>query len=386
MPWIIASMVALAFLFSYFGWKWERGVKRPECSSFPLVSVLIPSYRCPQLKESVESAKALDYPNKEIIVTGDAETPEIEGVKIIRNKKRIGKSMSLNQAVAIAKGEILFFLDSDTTVSPDALKKLVPWFSEGVAAVSPKFIAKNRKNLITKLISLEHQFVSSLFKIHMHFGSLISFRGCGIAIKKDIFQELGGWRNTLIEDTDFAATLLKKGYKILYEPEAVIRTGEPSSWAEFKKQRVRWGKGTGFSFLHHRKFYMKNPQFGLYVFPYLLLFLAIAGVFLYQTTIYMLPLASIYLIYTLSLKEFTGIFIIFIFPLAGNLFTSTTIASIGHFAIVTNSERRELKDLFLILPYVFVYFPFTIGCYFRGMLSAASASRKNKPELDFKDW
>ena len=387
MPWIIISMLAIAFLFSYWGWKWERGMKRPLAASWPFVSVIIPSYNSPLLEEVVESAKNLDYPKKEIIVVNDSsEEVSFPGVSVINNKVRKGKAHALNQAAAIAKGNLLFYLDSDTVAAPDCLKKLVPWFSEGVAAVSPKFTVKNKKNILTRLISLEHAFQTANFKIHMHFGSLLSFRGCAIAIRKDVLQELGGWKNTMIEDTDLAATMVKSGYKIMYDPEAVISTQEPDSWKEYRQQRFRWGKGTGQSFFHHHKFYVRNIQFMLYTFPYLLLFLAIIGFFFYQTTIYLLPLASLYLIYTLSIKELLGILLIFIIPLAGNIATSTTVGTISHFAIITNSERNSVKDLALILPYVFFYFPFTMAIYLKGIFSAASDKRKGRPEVDFDSW
>lgn len=386
MYWIIISMVCLGAMFTYFGWKWERNAKRPEIKKYPLVSILIPSYKSPHLEETVESAKAIDYPNKEIFVVSDSETPKLEGVKIISSKERLGKSNSLNKAIKYTKGEILFFIDSDTTVNKDVLKKLVPWFQKGVAAVSPKFVIQNKKNILTRLISLEHQFISSLFKIHMYFGSLLSFRGCGIAIKRDVFLEVGGWRETLIEDTDMAATLLNKGYKILYDPKAVIKTREPETWREFSTQRLRWGKGTGFSFIKHRRFYAKNPQFIVYLFPYILLMLAIVSIFLYQTTMFMLPLATFYIIYSVSLKELLWIGLLFVIPLSSSIATSTTIASISHFAIITSNEREEAKDLLMILPYVFVFFPFTIACYVKGIISSIADKRKKRGELNLKDW
>lgn len=388
MEWVIFSFLILACLFSYWGWRWESTRKRPQVAAYPLVSVIIPSYKSPHLQEAAQSAKNLDYPKKEIIIVDDSpgDLQQIEGVTIIKNVQRTGKANALNQAIMQAKGEILFFLDADTVVAPDALKKLVPWFGPNVAAVSPKFTVKNKNNFLTRLISLEHYFISSLYKIHMYFGSLISFRGCGIAVKKDILLSIGGWKQTLIEDIDLAAELVRKGYKIVYEPEAVVRTNEPQTWSEFKKQRLRWGKGTGFSFFHHYKFYLKNPQFGVYIFPYLLLSFAIIGFFLYQTTLYLIPLTSVYLLYTLSFREFIGIFALFILPLIANTFTSVTAGSITHVMIVTNSEREELKDMVMVIPYVFIYFPVTIGIYIKGIFTAISDKKKRKKEVDFKDW
>ena len=392
MPWIIATMLILAVIFSYWGWRWESRKRTPPLKRKPLVSVIIPNYNSPHLQEAVDSAKNLDYPNKEIIVVDDSSDPlpPQKGVMIIRNRTRTGKATALNQAVSHAKGEILYFIDSDTVTAPDALNKLVPWFSKGVAAVSPKFAIKNRDNFLTKLISLEHYFLSSLFKIHMRFGSLISFRGCGIAISAQALKDVGGWKNTLIEDVDLATTFVKKGYKIMYEPDALVETIEPANWKEFKKQRMRWGKGTGFSFFKHHAHYFRSPQFAVYIFPYLLLGLAVVGFFLFQTAVYLLPIASVYLIYSISLRELLAVSILFMIPLAGSLGTSTTIASITHFAIVTNGERKEglegLRDLAFVIPYVFIYFPVTMTIYIRGIIAAIADKRKHRDEMSFKYW
>lgn len=387
MLWILVVFVAMGLAFSYMGWRWESTRRRPPLGKEQMVSVIIASYNSPLLKDSVDSAKALDYSNKEIIVVNDSpEEVSFPGVRVINNMKRTGKSHAMNQAVSHAKGEILFFLDSDTIVEKDALTKLVPWFSKGVAAVSPKFVVRNKKNFLTRLISMEHTFMSSLFKIHMYFGSLISFRGCGIAIRKDVLNKLGGWRETMIEDTDMGALMVKNGYKILYEPDAVVRTEEPDTWKEYKRQRMRWGIGSGLSFINHYRTYLKNPQFGLYIFPYMLIGLAMAGVFLYQTTIYMLPIASLYLLYTLSIKEVIGMFILFAFPLMSSMATSATVAGITHFAIVTNSERKEAKDLLMIIPYMFVFFPFTMAIYTKGIIQSVFDKKRGRKEVDLKLW
>ncbi|MBI4020956.1 MAG: glycosyltransferase family 2 protein [Candidatus Aenigmarchaeota archaeon] len=388
MEWIIAAFLSLALAFSVLGWRWERRMRRPPLTRTPLVSILIPSYNNPHLPDAVASAKALDYPKKEILVVSEGTRPKVTGVQLLHSPVRQGKSRSLNQAVQKAKGEILFFMDADTVADTDTLTKLVPWFRKGVAAVSPKFTVRNRTTLLTKLIGLEHQFISSLFKIHMSFGSLISFRGCGIAISRDAFLRHGGWRETVIEDTDLAARMVAAGDKILYDPHAVVRTVEPDTWAAYRQQRTRWGRGTAFSFLTHYRFYLKNPQFSLYIFPYLLLFLAIGGFLLYQTSL-ALPAVSLYLIYTLSIREAVGLLALLAIPLVATytgVGASVTAASITHFAIVTKSERTSLKDLALTIPYVAVFFPMTISVYARGALSAIADKRNRRPELDLRRW
>ncbi|MFH1364886.1 MAG: glycosyltransferase family 2 protein [Candidatus Aenigmatarchaeota archaeon] len=392
--WIIIAMVALAGTFWYMGWRWETTTKRPKLGKTPLVSILIPAYNSEKtIADTIKSAKNLDYPHKEIIVVNDSDdkTPSIcrkLGVRCIQSKIRRGKAYSLNQAVKKTKGEILFFIDSDSTVSNDSLKKIIPWFSDpNTGAVAPRFRIKNRTNFLTKMISLEHQIQSALFKVHMFLGSMISFRGCGVAIRRSVFERLGGWPQTLIEDTDFAGDMLTNGLNIHYEPDALVETIEPDTYSELKRQRIRWGKGTLYSFTHHKKTYKRNSQFMVYFIPYILLILGIIGFFLWQTALFFIPIISLYMFYAIGIKEVILLLIIFMAPLYTNAAAAVTTAALGHIAIVTYGEEKDRRgDWIYIIPYIFIYFPMMIGFYLKGIIAGMKDNKKGKPEIDFNDW
>ena len=384
MPWIIISLLVLAVLFSYWGYSWESKKSRPRSHATPLVSVIISSYKSPHLNNAVTSAKLLDYPKKEIIVVNDGSEVSFPGVKVINNKKRVGKANALNQATEVAKGEILFYLDADTVAAKDTLKKLIPWFSSGVAAVAPKYAAHNKSNLLTRLIGLEHSFLTTILKIQMYFGTLVSFRGCAVAIKKSALNKVGGWKETMTEDNELAARLIANGYKLMYEPDAHVETIEPDSWSELKRQRLRWGKGSGLSYLSHYKLYMKKPQFSLYVFPYMFLAFVI-GVFFLYNSLAILPVASAFLFFTVSFTDLAVFSAFLILPLATSIAVSTIFGAFAHIAIVTKNERSG-RDLALILPYVFLFIPLTSYLYLKGILSAARDRKNKKPEVDYSTW
>jgi peptidoglycan-N-acetylglucosamine deacetylase len=395
MVWLIGSLIALGIVFWMFGWKWERNFSRPgDPKSLPLVSILIPAYNSEKtIKKTLESAQNLDYPKKEIIVVNDSldSTPDIckqFGAKCIQNKTRLGKAKALNKASRSAKGSILFFLDSDTTADEDSLKKLIPWFTKKkVAAVSPRYTVANKSTIWTRLAYLENSFISSLFKTHMFFGSLIAFRGCGVAIRKSVFSKVGGWPNTLIEDNDLAGILFERGYTIQYDHESVVRTREPETLASLKKQRMRWGKGFTYTFLRHRKTYFGNPQFSLYALPYLLLSFALIGTVFWQTSLFFIPLLSIYILYTLSVTQFIQILPLFFIPIFANVFSSLLPGSLGHVALMTIPEKKhDYKDLLLVIPYTFVYVPVVIFYYARGIISGIRDKKNKRDELDLSYW
>jgi cellulose synthase/poly-beta-1,6-N-acetylglucosamine synthase-like glycosyltransferase len=395
--WIVIALISIALIFYLLGRRWESESLRPDMdfSSLPLVSFIIAAYKSDEkIEKAIKSIHNVNYPKKEIIVVNDSDdrTPEIcrrFGAACIQNKERLGKAASLNRAVKEAKGEILFFLDDDTTLSNGSLLKMIPWFSyPETGAVMPRFTVKNRrKSLITRLASFDTNFISNLFKTHMFFGSLISVRGCGFAIRKDVFKKIRGFNKTLTEDIELSARILKSGYRIQYEPDASVYTEEPATITELKKQRIRWGKGAAFSFFRHHKLYIRSPQFLVYFIPYIILSFAVAGFLLFQTSTVLISLLSFYIIYTFSIKQLLLLAALFIIPILSHTLTNITTASIAHMMILTYPERRSrLKEMALLLPYTFFYFPAVMFFYFRGVVSAIKSKRRGKTELDFSDW
>jgi cellulose synthase/poly-beta-1,6-N-acetylglucosamine synthase-like glycosyltransferase len=389
---VMAALIFLALAFWLLGWRWESTTSRPRPRGYhPLVSIIIPSYKSEKtIRETILSAKALSYRRKEILVVNDYpdRVPQIcreLGVRVMQNKKRLGKCLALNNAVRKTRGDILFFLDADTVIEKDAISKIMPWFTKPeIAVVSPKYASRESKHLLQKLASLENKFNSSLFKAHMYFGSMLSFRGCGVAIRRSFFDSVGGWSKTLIEDVDFAGKTLKAGKKIQYEPSAIVRTREAETMSELRGQRVRWGKGAAYSLINYRSTYSGSRQFALHFFPYIFLIFGVVGILLWQFYLF-IPLALLLVLYSYSLPTLVGISVILLIPLIYGI-AAVVAGSLGHLTIVTWREKDSAQDIFLLIPYLFFYTPVVVFFYFRGMAQGFSKRRFSKKEMDLKDW
>ncbi|HEY0697503.1 MAG TPA: glycosyltransferase family 2 protein [Micromonospora sp.] len=98
----------------------------------PLVSVIVPNYNyAPSLPLCLRALKAQTYQPVEIIVVDDCSTDDsVEiarslGVRVIRRDTNGGCAAARNTGAAEARGEILFLVDSDVMVEPDAIEKAV---------------------------------------------------------------------------------------------------------------------------------------------------------------------------------------------------------------------------------------------------------------------
>ena len=95
----------------------------------PSVSVIIPAYNASAtLTSCLESINATDYDGDvEIIVVDDVSTDdtcaitEEFGCTLIRQRDNGGPALARNAGAKAARGDILFFVDSDTEMRADAI-------------------------------------------------------------------------------------------------------------------------------------------------------------------------------------------------------------------------------------------------------------------------
>ncbi|MGC5029364.1 glycosyltransferase family 2 protein [Micromonospora sp. DT229] len=103
----------------------------------PLVSVVIPCHNSAKtIALSVLSALHQTHPSVEVIVVDDASTDntrEIVGkldCALIALTENVGAGPARNRGIAASRGDILFFLDSDVALAPEAVANAVKIFQE----------------------------------------------------------------------------------------------------------------------------------------------------------------------------------------------------------------------------------------------------------------
>jgi len=141
-----------------------------------------------------------------------------------------------NNGARAAKGDILFFMDADLKFGPkDFLKRAVKYFKENDLDVAsfPIFPQKNNIYLNPLTINLFYNYPQIVLKKLFPLGAM------GIMVKKDIFERVGGFDEsiTLAEDVYFVGQAHKLGkFDIIrevkvymplrrYERDGYFRTG-----------------------------------------------------------------------------------------------------------------------------------------------------------------
>ncbi len=199
-------------------------------------STVLIAYREPGFIE--ENVKKLMDRGFEIIIAADEPNDEIlriireYGLKTTISDKR-RKWRALNDAVAIAEGDYIIFVDSDTRIAE------LEGFEEFDAVEIRKEI--NASSLIERLANIEYFNMFLTAKIASKLGSCLSLNGAAFGIKKDILLKLGGFRRCINEDTELGVRLGLNGYRVGVYGRAITKS--PSSFKDWLVQRERWSLG-----------------------------------------------------------------------------------------------------------------------------------------------
>jgi poly-beta-1,6-N-acetyl-D-glucosamine synthase len=242
-----------------FRLRWERrdASDQPHPGPLPSVSVLVPARNEEAvISHSVRAMLAMDYPEFEVIVIDDGSTDDTAGalarlsghanLRIVRKVVNEGKAMALNDALPLARGEIVLILDADAEPEPDLLHRMVPHFASArVAAVTGNPRVRNTDTFLARLQSIEFSSIISLLRRSQRiWGRIVTVSGVVAAFRRSALFDVGGFSPEMpTEDIELTWKLQKRFYDVRYEPCAVCWMTVPVTYRGLWKQRLRWARG-----------------------------------------------------------------------------------------------------------------------------------------------
>ncbi|AEF85916.1 glycosyltransferase, family 2 [Treponema primitia ZAS-2] len=218
----------------------RKNTRPAELTDGPLVSVLVPMRNEEQNVEiCINSLREQTYRNYEILIIDDNSTDRtLELIqKMARLDTRIhiyqgmpladgwfGKPYAMQQLAREAKGEILMFTDADTVHSPTSVSWTVTNMHTLQADLISGFTGQVFKSfgemIVGSLLFFMTGFIIPLWMNKLSkLGSFSTAVGQFIAIKKEVFDEIGGYeplRHKTTEDVYLARYVKEKGYKTFF--------------------------------------------------------------------------------------------------------------------------------------------------------------------------
>ncbi len=211
----------------------------------PLVSVVIPTYnRREMVLECIDSVLKSTYKNIEIIVGDDASKDGSEAaikarygktknVKYFNNGKEIQLSATVNKAIRMSRGDLIFILNDDNEIDKNCIKELVHTFalSKRIGVAGALALYYSEPNIIMHAGAVKSAFMRRYIFVHMNEkmhgqirpGEEVDTYGNAFMFKREAAKEAGLW-DLLVpatgEDGDFEARVQKAGYTIVVNPKA----------------------------------------------------------------------------------------------------------------------------------------------------------------------
>jgi poly-beta-1,6-N-acetyl-D-glucosamine synthase len=224
----------------------------------PTVSIILPAHNeAAVIARCLESVRKLDYPRDkmEILCGSDGSTDGTNTIleqvsrqepllRALYFKVRRGKMLTLNDLVAQASNDILFFLDADIVVHPDALTAHVRHFVDPqIGAVGGDISLES--NEPTMLFAAEKRFWEvdrELRKNEARIGSSMALYGGNYTMRRELWRPLPS--PFIYDDFYSVLSVQLQGRRVLFDNTAIVNeTFARTTHDEFRRKK----RNTSFS-------------------------------------------------------------------------------------------------------------------------------------------
>ncbi|HMB00880.1 MAG TPA: glycosyltransferase family 2 protein [Spirochaetota bacterium] len=162
-----------------------------------------------------------------------------------------------NRCITKARYSYIYFIDNDSKISADALKRAAALIQE-----QPDIAVLGGPALTPDSDTCLQQNFKAVFSSPWAVGSIASryaargrFRStddselilCNLLVKKELFNKVGYFNEKLYpnEENEFISRVKQAGFRVCYDPGFYIKRSQRASFFKFIKQLFTYGRGRG---------------------------------------------------------------------------------------------------------------------------------------------
>lgn len=264
---LLVGNVAFLLYTAYLYFRYQK-IDSVSDDELPTCTVIVPAYNEGKLVyETLTSLAASDYPTEklQIISIDDGSRDDTwnwmkkakfelgDKVDIFQQPENRGKRHALYRGFHLATGEVFVTVDSDSVVKKDTLRNMTSPFviDKECGAVAGNVRVLNRKEaLIPRMLNVSFAFSFEFVRsAQSSLGSVLCTPGALSAYRRDaVMNCLSDWINqtfmgqpsTIGEDRAMTNMILKQGFKVLFQRNALVFTNIPERYKNLYKMFVRW--------------------------------------------------------------------------------------------------------------------------------------------------
>jgi exo-beta-1,3-glucanase (GH17 family)/cellulose synthase/poly-beta-1,6-N-acetylglucosamine synthase-like glycosyltransferase len=231
---------------------------------YPKVSLHLPIHNEPpkMVRKTLEALAKVDYPNLEVLVMDNNTKDPAVWQPVEEDCKRLGakfrffhlenwpgfKAGAINHALeqTASDAEIIAVIDSDYILSPDWLKRMVPYFdNENVGFVqSPQDYRDLHISAFKSFCYWEYAGFFNIGMVQRNEYNAIIQHGTMTMVRKSALLEVGNWAQWCIcEDSELGLRLYEAGYDSVYCKDSFGKGLMPDTMSGYMTQRYRWVYG-----------------------------------------------------------------------------------------------------------------------------------------------
>jgi biofilm PGA synthesis N-glycosyltransferase PgaC len=277
----------------------------PDESYLPGVSLIIAAYNEEDvIEEKILNSLSLDYPKEklEIIIASDGsedrtnsivEKYSDRGVVLSRVYPRGGKARALNLTIPKAKHEVLVLSDANAMYQKDGIRQLVKFMKDpSVGGVTGDVKILNDRPEFGESEGFYYKYERFIQQCENNFSSIIGVDGAMYALKKKAF--LPPSNDVILDDFVISMNIIRRGYRVLYNPEAVAYEDSIPEISQEIRRRIRITAGAvqalvkkeglpGYHQIEEWFMYLSHKLFR-WLSPFFMILLFMANTFLLQNT------------------------------------------------------------------------------------------------------
>jgi len=234
-----------------------------NATTTPAVTILKPLCGAEAgLYDCLRSFCAIDHPQAQILFgVHDTGDPAIEvvarlqrefqdrDIALVIDPRLHGSNLKVSNLInmiALAKHDIVIVSDSDVTIEPDAVARVLSAFAdERVGAVTCLYRSAPRRNTASVFgaMFIDGWFLSSavvdatLNKVRYCYGPLT-------AVRRDVLAAIGGFEaltDQLADDYTLGQLVDRLGYRVVLS-DCVVQTAVAETWRSLVSHELRWGR------------------------------------------------------------------------------------------------------------------------------------------------
>jgi cellulose synthase/poly-beta-1,6-N-acetylglucosamine synthase-like glycosyltransferase len=248
---VFYAWVAYPLLISLLAALVSRRRVSGQQSPDPVVSIIVPVHNeeqkiAPKLGDCLE----LLYPQDrlEIIVVSDGSTDRTEEIvrrfmardpriQWLPSDQRLGKSGVQNLAAQRARGDLLFFTDANTAMSPGVLRTMVDNLSDPKVGLSTATVFfGHAEDSVEKGQGFYWRYELLMRTAESDLGILATGSGQALLVRRELFRPLP---NCYGDDCIMPLDVRLQGYKVLQDRKATVFDAMPHSIEGELRARIR---------------------------------------------------------------------------------------------------------------------------------------------------